>query len=59
MPKTGPGSELLKQVMAILMLAAAAYFIGIGLGTLLSDPAAPLSRFHWWPVMILCAAAGA
>jgi len=41
------------------MLAAAAYFIGIGIGTLLSDPAAPAGRLHWWPVMILCAAAGA
>jgi thiol:disulfide interchange protein DsbD len=59
MPKSGPGSELLKQAMAILMLAAAAYFIGIGLGTLLSDPAAPVGRQYWWPVMILCAAAGA
>lgn len=58
-PKTGPGSELLKQAMALLMLAAAAYFIGIGLGTLLSDPAASAGRLHWWPVMILCAAAGA
>jgi thiol:disulfide interchange protein DsbD len=59
LPKTGPGSELLKQAMAILMLAAAAYFIGIGLGTLLSDPAATAGRLYWWPVMILCAAAGA
>jgi len=58
LPKTGPGSELLKQAMAFLMLAAAAYFIGIGLNALLSDPAAPPSRLHWWPVMILCAAAG-
>ena len=59
LPKTGPGSELLKQAMAILMLAAAAYFIGIGLGTLLSDPAGTAGRLYWWPVMILCAAAGA
>lgn len=59
LPKTGPGSELLKQAMAILMLAAAAYFIGIGLGTWWSDPAAPPSRWHWWPVMILGAAAAA
>jgi thiol:disulfide interchange protein len=58
-PKTGPGSELLKQAMAILMLAAAAYFIGIGLGTLLSEPGAAAGRLYWWPVMILCAAAGA
>jgi thiol:disulfide interchange protein DsbD len=57
-PKTGPGSQLLKQAMAILMLAAAAYFIGIGLDTLLSDPGDPAGRLHWWPVMMLCAAAG-
>jgi thiol:disulfide interchange protein DsbD len=57
-PKSGPGSQLLKQAMAILMLAAAAYFIGIGLDTLLSEPGAPAGRLHWWPVMILCAAAG-
>jgi thiol:disulfide interchange protein DsbD len=59
LPKSGPGSRLLKQAMAILMLAAAAYFIGIGIGTLLSDSAAPVGRLHWWPVMLLCAAAGA
>jgi thiol:disulfide interchange protein DsbD len=57
-PKSGPGSQLLKQAMAILMLAAAAYFIGIGLDTLLSETDAPAGRLHWWPVMILCAAAG-
>jgi thiol:disulfide interchange protein DsbD len=59
LPRAGPGSELLKQAMAILMLAAAAYFIGIGLGTWWSDAAAPPGRWHWWPVMILAAAAGA
>jgi thiol:disulfide interchange protein len=41
------------------MLAAAAYFIGIGFGTWRSDPGTPAGRLHWWPVMILCAAAGA
>ncbi len=59
LPRAGPGSELLKQAMAILMLATAAYFIGIGVGTWRSDPAAPPSRWHWWPVMLLAAAAGA
>jgi len=29
MPRGGPGSELLKQVMALLMLAVAAYFVGV------------------------------
>jgi thiol:disulfide interchange protein len=50
---------LLKQAMAFIMLAAAAYFIGIGLNTWLSDAPAPPSRLHWWPVMFMCAAAGA
>jgi thiol:disulfide interchange protein DsbD len=27
-PRTGPGSELVKQVMGLLLLAVAAYFIG-------------------------------
>src|SRR5690606_27795116 len=31
MPRTGPASELIKQVMGLLMLAAAFYFIGTGL----------------------------
>jgi thiol:disulfide interchange protein DsbD len=57
-PKSGPGSELLKQAMAIFMLAAAAYFIGIGLSSLFSGTDAPAGRLYWWPVMILCAAAG-
>ena len=56
-PKTGPWSDLLKQVMGVFMLAAAAYFVGIGVRTLAAeggdDP-----RLLWWPVMSLCALAG-
>ena len=58
-PRSGPASELLKQAMAIFMLAAAAYFIGTGLSTLAADPASPPSRLYWWPVMGLCALSGA
>ena len=58
MPKTGPASELVKQVMGLLMLAAAAYFIGVGLTTLFSSPPAPPSKLYWWPVMGLSIAAG-
>lgn len=57
-PRSGPASELLKQAMAICMLAAAAYFIGTGVSTLAAGPAAPPSRLYWWPVMGLCALAG-
>jgi len=58
MPKTGPASELIKQLMGILMLAAAAYFIGVGAAALFSAPPNPPSKIYWWPVMALCAAAG-
>ncbi len=58
-PRSGPGSELVKQVMAFFMLAAAAYFIGTGLVSLLAEPPAPPGRSYWWAVMGFCAAAGA
>jgi thiol:disulfide interchange protein len=58
MPRSGPASDLPKQVMAIFMLAAAAYFAGIGLSVLAAEPGSPASQAYWWPVMALCAAAG-
>jgi thiol:disulfide interchange protein len=56
-PKTGPWSELLKQVMGVFMLAAAAYFIGIGAQTLSADTGGDPRRL-WWPVTGLCALGG-
>ncbi|MGB5746242.1 MAG: cytochrome c biogenesis protein CcdA [Desulfobacterales bacterium] len=58
MPKTGPASELIKQVMGLFMLAAAAYFIGVGLAALFADPPNPTTKIYWWPVMFFCIAAG-
>ncbi|MFN3168369.1 MAG: thioredoxin family protein [Phycisphaeraceae bacterium] len=58
MPRTGPGSELLKQVMGLLMLAAAAFFLGTGLNAILSDGTAPPSKLFWWVVGAFVAAAG-
>ena len=58
MPKTGPGSELIKQVMGLFMLAAAAYFIGVGLSALFATPPNPTSKTYWWPVMGFVAAGG-
>ena len=58
MPKTGPTSILIKQVMGLFMLAAAAYFIGSGLSALLSKPPDPPGTLYWWGVMCFCAAAG-
>jgi thiol:disulfide interchange protein DsbD len=59
MPKTGPASELIKQVMGLFMLAAAAYFLGVGISALLITPPNPPSKIFWWPVMGLITAAGA
>ncbi len=58
MPRTGPASELIKQVMGLLMLAAAAYFIGVGVSALLSRAPDPPGRAYWWLVMVFIAAAG-
>ena len=59
MPRTGPANELLKQVMGLFMLAAAVYFIGVGLSGVLQTPPDPPTRMYWWPVMGLIIAAGA
>ncbi len=58
MPRTGPGSELIKQVMGLLLLAAAAYFIGVGVSGWIVTPPDPPSVAYWWPVMGFIAAAG-
>ncbi|MFI4898139.1 MAG: protein-disulfide reductase DsbD family protein [Phycisphaerales bacterium JB059] len=65
MPRTGPASELVKQVLGLLMLAAASFFIGAGVLALLGG----MDRFagglpwwgksvHWWAVGVFAAAAG-
>ena len=59
MPKAGPASELIKQVMGLFMLAAAIYFLGVGISALLNAPPDPPGKIYWWPVMGLIAAGGA
>jgi thiol:disulfide interchange protein DsbD len=59
MPKAGPASELIKQVMGLFMLAAAAYFLGVGISSLLITPPTPPSKIFWWPVMGFVTAGGA
>jgi thiol:disulfide interchange protein DsbD len=58
MPKTGPASNLIKQVMGLFMLAAALYFIGIGVAALFAEPPNVITNLYWWPVMLFSAAAG-
>jgi len=58
MPRTGPASELIKQVMGLLMFGAGAYFLGTGLAGLLAKPPDPPSQAYWWLVAFFIAAAG-
>jgi len=57
-PRTGPASQLVKDIMALLMLAAAAYFLGIGLSSITVRPPDPPSRLYWWGVAFFIALAG-
>ncbi len=54
MPRTGPASEVVKQVMGLLLLAAAAFFVGAGVNGLRAAPGPE----HWWVVGAVGAAAG-
>ena len=58
LPGSGPAGELVKQIMGLLVLAAAAYFIGVGLTALMTPPGHPAGKWYWWPVAAICAAAG-
>ncbi|MEE2912902.1 MAG: cytochrome c biogenesis protein CcdA [Planctomycetota bacterium] len=58
MPKAGAASELIKQVMGLLMLAAAAYFLGVGLVSVFQQEGAPPSRGYLWIVSGCVAVAG-
>jgi thiol:disulfide interchange protein DsbD len=58
MPRTGPASELIKQIMGLLMLAASAYFVGVGLSGMLVSPPEPPSRLYLWVVAAFVISAG-
>lgn len=65
LPRTGPASELVKQVMGLLLIAAAVYFIGAGVFALLkSDPVRAASlpwwakTIHWWLIALCGLGAG-
>jgi len=56
-PRTGPASELVKQVMGLLLLAAAAYFVGSGLIALVSERPYLGRELHWWAVALFAVVA--
>lgn len=65
LPKAGPASDLVKQVMGLLLMAAAAYFIGAGVLAFIGGNESWLAGMpwwakviHWWAVALFGAAAG-
>lgn len=57
LPRTGPASELVKQVMGLLMLGVAVFFLGTGLDPLTRAPVDPPFRGHWWLIAAIVIAA--
>ena len=57
-PRSGPMGALVKETMGLLLLGAAAYFLGAGLSALAVSPPDPPSRAYWWAVMGFIAAGG-
>lgn len=57
-PRTGPASELVKQVMGILLIAAAAFFIAASIQTLISDYPYLAGSMTWWATGFFIAIAG-
>ncbi len=57
-PRTGPASELVKQVMGLLMFAAAAFFIAVGTYMLILEMPWLATNMKWWLVELFIGAAG-
>jgi thiol:disulfide interchange protein len=57
-PRTGPASELVKQIMGLLLLAAAAYFVGAGLIGLTAEMPWMAKQIHWWAISFAMVVAG-
>ncbi|MEO1584006.1 MAG: thioredoxin family protein [Planctomycetota bacterium] len=57
-PKAGPASDLMKQVMSLLLMAAGAYFLGSGLIGLVLEKPYLGKVLHWWAVGLFVAGSG-
>lgn len=57
-PRTGPASDLLKQVLGLLMFAVAAFFVGSAALTLTREMPYLGPQLHWWGVAVFALVAG-
>lgn len=56
-PRSGPVSDLVKQVIGVLMVGVAVFFLGTGLDPLMREPVDPPIRWFWWVIFGLVALA--
>jgi len=56
-PRTGPASSLIKQVMGLFLVAVSIFFLGTGLDGLLREPVDPPMRGYWWAIFAVAAVA--
>jgi thiol:disulfide interchange protein len=56
LPKAGPGSDLIKQVMGLLMIAVAVFFLGNGIIALVAEAPFMKAMIHWWVMTFLALA---
>jgi thiol:disulfide interchange protein DsbD len=57
LPRAGPGSELLKQVLGMLMIVISFFFLGSALIILTASMPWIAKQLHWWAIAIGLAAA--
>jgi thiol:disulfide interchange protein DsbD len=57
-PRTGPASVLVKEIMGLLLMAAAALFVAAGIRALVSDFPYIVGSIGWWAVAFFVAIAG-
>jgi thiol:disulfide interchange protein DsbD len=53
LPKAGPGSDLIKQVMGLMMIAVAVFFLGNGILALVAEAPFMKAMIHWWVMTFL------
>lgn len=58
LPRTGPASDLVKQVMGLLLLGAGVYFVGSGLIALVAEMPWMAKQLHVWAAAICALVAG-
>ncbi len=57
-PRTGPASELVKQVMGLLLISVSIFFVGTGVAAVFAEVPQPPTRAYWWAVFGVACGAG-